>query len=87
MFGMPENGKQFFLMGDRRYELVEVDGPIDCGDRRCTVQFNHAAAVLKVSQQIPASQRTLIVASAVSDACFRLWKPVPVIWPRWDATE
>jgi len=79
---MAEFGKQFFLMGDRRYELVEVDGPIDRSGKRCAVQFDHAAAVLKVSRQIPASQRTLIVASAVSDACFRLWKPIPVIWPR-----
>jgi hypothetical protein len=87
MFGMNQNGKQFFLMGDRRYELVEVDGPITCGQRRCAVQFDHAAGVLKMSRQVPMSQRPVVIASAVSDACFRLWKPVPVIWPKWDATE
>ena len=79
-----ENGTQFFLMGDRQYELVEVDGPITCGQRRCAVQFDHAACVLKMSRQVPMSQRPLVIASAVSDACLRLWKPVPVIWPKWD---
>ena len=83
MFGMEKNGKQYFLMGDRRYELVEVDGPIDRAGKRSAVQFDHAAAVLKVSREIPVSQRSVVIANAVSDACFRLWKPVPVVWPKW----
>jgi hypothetical protein len=87
MFGSIMNSKQFFLMGDRRYELVEVDGPIDRGGRRCAVQFDHDAAVLKVSRQIPLSQRSVVIAMAVSDACFRLWKPVPVVWPKWGGSD
>ncbi len=87
MFGMAEIGKQIFLMGDRQYELVEVDGPIDRDGRRCAVQFDHDAAVLKVSRQIPVSQRPVVIANAVSDACFRLWKPVPVVWPKWGVAE
>jgi hypothetical protein len=84
MFGMQKIGKQYFLLGDRRYELVEVDGPIDRAGKRCAVQFDHAAAVLKVSREIPVLQRSVVIANAVSDACFRLWKPIPVIWPKWD---
>jgi hypothetical protein len=83
MFGMDSQGKQFFLVGNRRYELIEVDGPINRAGKRCAVQFDHAAGVLKVSRQIPASQRSVVIANAVSDACFRLWKPVPVVWPKW----
>lgn len=84
MFGMADGDKQIFLMGRQCYELVEVDGPIVRQGRACAVQFDHEQRVLRVSRQIPAHQRAAVVASAVSDACYRLWRPVPVIWPAWE---
>jgi hypothetical protein len=82
MFGMPRF-RNFFLLGRQRYELIEVDGPIVRGGRACAVQFDHERRVLRVSRRIPPAQRALVVACAVSDACRRLWRPVPVVWPRW----
>jgi hypothetical protein len=84
---MESKGKKYFLMGDQQYTLVEVDGPIKRNGKRCAVQFDHEAKVLRVSKQIPFQQRMLVVASAVSDACFRMWKPMPVIWPDWQRGE
>lgn len=83
MFGMAWEGKQIFRIGDRQYELREVDGPLRCGDRVFPAQFDHEAGVLKISRTVPVQQRAWVVAVAVSDACQRLWKPVPVIWPNW----
>lgn len=84
MFGMGESSKHYFLMGTQCYELVEMEGPIRRGRRACAVQFDHERRMLAVSAGMEPMQRTLVVASAVSEACFRLWRPVPVMWPRWE---
>ncbi len=75
--------KQIFSLGARQYELVIVDGPICRGNRVFPAQFDHELGVLKVSATVPVDQRAWVVAVAVSDACFRQWQPIPVIWPRW----
>ena len=74
----------FFLLGSQPYELVEVDGPIIRSGRACAAQFDHRRRLLRISRQIPPHQRALVVAAAVNDACMRMWRPVPVIWPRWE---
>jgi hypothetical protein len=63
--------------------LLEVDGPLRRGNQTFPAQFDHVAGVLKISRTVPVEQRSWVVAVAVSDACQRLWKPVPVIWPNW----
>lgn len=73
--------KQIFSLGSRPYELVEVDGPIRRGKRTFPAQFDHDAGVLRISKTVPVEQRAWVVAVAVADACFLLWKPLPVIWP------
>ncbi len=78
---MQRNGKQIFLLGDRPYELVAVSGPIRRGNRTFPAQFDHEKGVLKISRSVPVDQRAWVVAVAVSDACFRLWKPIPIVWP------
>ena len=84
MFGMATRGKQFFLLGNRRYRVVVVSGPIRRGGRAAAVQFDHRRRVLRVSKQIPAEQLPAVIANAVGDACFRLWRPVKVVWPKWE---
>ena len=74
---------QLFPLGGRVYELVEVDGPLRRGSDTFPTQFDHDAGVLRVSRTVPVEQRAWVVAVAVSDACFRLWRPVPVEWPDW----
>jgi hypothetical protein len=77
-------GPQVFRIGGRPYELVEVDGPLPPrAGETFPAQFDHAAGVLRVSRTVPVEQRAWVVAVAVSDACFRLWRPVPVVWPNW----
>ena len=88
LFGMGTEGKQaaaqIFRIGGRQYELVEVDGPLPPrAGETFPAQFDHAAGLLRVSRTVPAEQRAWVVAVAVSDACYRLWRPVPVIWPDW----
>ncbi len=83
LFGMQEKRKQIFLLGDRPYELVEVSGPICRGKRCFPSQFDHESRLLKISKSVPQEQRAWVAAVAVSDACFRLWRPIPVIWPDW----
>ena len=74
---------QIFRIGGRQYELVEVDGPCERAGQTFPAQFDHAAGILRLSRTVPPDQRAWVVAVAVSDACFRLWRPVPVIWPDW----
>ncbi len=81
LFGMNDEGKQIFILGDRPYQLVEVSGPIRRESRTFPAQFDHDAGVLKISSLIPLEQRAWVVAVAVSDACFRLWRPIPIVWP------
>ncbi len=80
---MKQEGKKIFLIGDRQYELVEVDGPIRRKNETFAVQFDHDAGVLKLSKQVPVEDRPWAVAVAVSDACRRVFRPIPVIWPKW----
>jgi hypothetical protein len=81
LFGMQNNVKQIFSLGHRRYEIVIVDGLIRRGNRTFAAQFDHDAGLLNISIDVPIEQRAWVVAVAISDACFRLWKPIPVIWP------
>jgi hypothetical protein len=81
LFGMANQVKQIFSIGDRQYELIEVDGPISRQNRLFPAQFDHEAGVLRISKTVPPEQLAWVVAVAVSDACFQLWKPLPVIWP------
>ena len=75
---------RIFRIGGRQYELVEVDGELPpVAGQVGPAQFDHDAGVLRVSRSVPAELRAWAVAVAVSDACFRLWRPVPVIWPNW----
>ena len=74
---------QIFSLGDRQYHLVEVEGPIQRGNGVFPAQFDHDAGVLKISKTVPLDRRAWVVAVAISDACFRLWRPIPVIWPNW----
>ncbi len=78
---------QIFRIGGREYELREVDGPVERGGDVFPAQFDHAAGVLLLSRAVPVEQRAWVVAVAVSDACFRLWRPVPVIWPDWEPAD
>ena len=82
MFGMIREGKRIFRIGDRQYELLEVDGPIEREGKLFPAQFDHAAGVLRVSKSVPMDDRPWVVAVAVSDACFRLWRPIPVLFPK-----
>jgi hypothetical protein len=79
---MNQNVKQIFSLGNRPYEIVVVDGVIHRGNRSFPAQFDHDAGLLKISIDVPIDQRAWVVAVAISDACFRLWKPIPVIWPQ-----
>ncbi len=83
MFGMFENRKQIFRIGNQVYELTEVEGEICRGNRRFPAQFDHEKGLLKVSTLVPIEQRAWVVAVAISDACLQVWKPIPVIWPQW----
>lgn len=87
MFGMDTQGKRIFNIGSRQYELVEVDGPICRGKRRFPAQFDHEAGVLKISNAVPPGDRAWVVAVAVSDACYQMWRPIPVIWPPWQPCD
>lgn len=87
MFGMAPEGKKIFRLGERQYELVEVDGPICRGTKKFPAQFDHEACVLRISRTVPAEERAWVVAIAVSDACFRMWRPIPVIWPNWQPAD
>ena len=87
MFGMTGDVKKIFRIGGRQYELVEVDGPLCRGSKRFATQFDHDAGILKISRTVPVDQRPWAVAVAVSDACFRLWRPIPVIWPNWQPAD
>jgi hypothetical protein len=78
-----QNAARVFRIGGRQYELVEVDGPVERDGQAFPAQFDHAAGVLRLSRAVPVEERAWVVAVAVSDACFRLWRPVPVIWPDW----
>ena len=78
---------RIFRIGERPYELVEVDGPVERDGQTFAAQFDHEAGVLRVSRTVPPEQRAWVVAVAVSDACFRLWRPVPVIWPDWASSD
>jgi hypothetical protein len=80
---MDDQGKKIFRIAGQQYELVEVCGPIVRGSRSFTAQFDHEAGVLKISNEVPLADRAWVVAVAVSDACFQMWKPIPVIWPPW----
>ncbi len=84
---MQNKVKQIFSLGSRQYEIVEVDGPICRGNRVFPAQFDHDAGVLNISSAVPMEQRAWVLAVAISDACFRLWKPIPVIWPNWLADD
>lgn len=79
----PPPVNEIFSLGNRRYRLVVVEGEIRRGNRVFPAQFDHDAGVLRISSTVPVEQRAWVVAVAVSDACFRLWQPVPVIWPNW----
>ncbi len=81
LFGMHSNVKQIFSLGHRPYEIVVVDGIIRRGNRCFPAQFDHEAGLLKLSVDVPIEQRAWVVAVAVSDAAFRLWRPIPVIFP------
>jgi hypothetical protein len=83
MFGYAMEGKKIFTLGDRPYELIEVDGPICRGNQKFPAQFDHDAQVLRLSKTVPMEMRPVIVAVAISDAYRRMWKPIPVIWPHW----
>jgi hypothetical protein len=80
---MPANVKQIFSLGNRVYELVVIEGPIVRENRRFPAQFDHGAGVLRISSTVPVEQRAWVAAVAVSDACLRLWKPIPLIFPNW----
>lgn len=80
---MDHNVKQIFQIGNRAYELVVVEGPIVRGNRGFPAQFDHDAGVLRISSTVPVDQRAWAVAVAVSDACFRMWNPIPLIFPHW----
>ncbi len=79
---------RIFRIGGRQYEFVEVDDPFPPGDGEVSAtQFDHAAGVLRVSRSVPVDERAWAVAVAVSDACYRLWRPIPVIWPDWTPVD
>ncbi len=79
---------RFFPMGGRQYELVEVDGPLPTRKGEVfPAQFDHAAGVLRISRTVPVAERAWVVAVAVSDACFQMWRPVPVIGPELEESE
>ncbi len=80
---MPTQRKQIFQVGNRVYELVLVEGPIYRDGQSFAAQFDHDAGVLRVSKRVPRDQRAWVTAVAVSDACFRLWNPIPLIYPDW----
>ena len=73
--------KQIFPIGDRPYELTVVSGPIYRENRIVPAQFDHEKKVLRISSAVPIEDRAWVVAVAVSDACFRLWRPIPILWP------
>jgi hypothetical protein len=75
--------KQIFQIGNRPYELIVVSGPIYRENRVVLTQFDHEKRVLRISSVVPIEDRAWAVAVAVSDACFRLWRPIPVVWPRF----
>lgn len=77
---MPEERKNIFLIGNRVYEWVLDEGMMNGG---AAAQFDHERAVLRVSARVPVELRAVVTAMAVSDACQRLWRPIPVVWPRW----
>jgi hypothetical protein len=81
LLGYMKKVKQIFLLGARPYELVEVEGPIFRENRCFPAQFDHDAGMLRISKTVPVEQRAWVVAVAVADACFLMWKPLPVIWP------
>jgi hypothetical protein len=84
---MGTEGKQIFKVGGRIYELVEVEGPIRRGNRVVPAQFDHDQGVLRISTLVPLDQRAWVAAVAVSDACFRIWRPLPVEFPEWWSSD
>ncbi len=84
---MVTEGKQIFSIGGRCYEIVEVTGPICRGDQTFPTQFDHDSGQLRISSTVPLADRPCVVAAAVSDACFRLWRPIPLIHPNWQPSD
>ncbi len=87
MLGMPRKSKHYFRVGENVYEYVEVDGPIRRGDEELVADFDHVGCKFYLSRSVPVGRRPVVAAAAISDLCFRLWKPLPVIQPTWQPDE
>lgn len=83
MLGMASKSKNYFRVGANLYEYVEVDGPIRRGGQTLVADFDHIACKFYLSRTVPVNRRPIVAAAAISDLCFRLWKPLPAIHPPW----
>ena len=60
MFGMSAKGNNFFLIGERRYRLVEVEGPIAREGKHSFAQFDHDRKILRVCRNISEVEKNFI---------------------------
>lgn len=79
MLGMNSDfRKQILVLGDRRFRLRRVDGPIRRGGRELAYFVDHAAGVFELSNLLSEPEALAVMSAAATDYCRRLWRPIAV---------
>jgi hypothetical protein len=81
MFGICSGGKMKIIVGSSVFDILEVNGPIQCGDKCFPSRIRYAEREIHLLKSLPENVKKYVLAAAVSEACLR--HRIPLIWPKW----